>query len=245
MIYPLATGLAAGLGTIGLLYGGCAYAALWPASQIFGPTLIAPAQPDQIAMTFDDGPNPAWTPKLLNHLARHNVRATFFLVGSYAARNPGLVSEMVSAGHTIGNHSWRHPNLALSSAAKIRLELVRSRSLLEEMTGKPVRLFRPPFGARRPAVLTIARSLGMVPVLWNAMTSDWSTPDAAVIADRLSQKIDRNRHRGWASNVVLHDGNHLDPVANRAPSVAAAKTLIAEYEGRCQFVTVDQWIDRQ
>jgi len=243
MISPVLTGIAAGLGAAGLLYGGCAYAALWPTSQIFGPTLVAPNNPDEIALTFDDGPNPTWTPILLKHLARRNVHATFFLVGSYAAREPNLVREIISAGHSVGNHSWRHPNLAFSTEAKIRLELVRSRSVLEEVTNQPVRLFRPPFGARRPAVLKIARSLGMVPVLWNAMTTDWSTPEATLIADRLTKKIDHNRQHGHASNVVLHDGNHMDPKADRGPSVAAAKLLLARYKDRCRFVRIDEWCE--
>jgi len=110
---PFATGLSVGLGAVtalGLAAGGCAYAALWPASQIFGKTFIAPRRPGELGLTFDDGPNPAWTPQLLDLLASHEVKATFFLVGKFAQAEPELVRRIQSAGHLIGNHSWSHPS---------------------------------------------------------------------------------------------------------------------------------------
>ena len=103
----------------GLAWGGLSYCALWPESQIFGETLIAPERPGEIALTYDDGPNPAWTPQLLDILARHNIKATFFLIGSYAAREGALVRQMAAAGHVIGNHSWHHPNLALTPRDRV------------------------------------------------------------------------------------------------------------------------------
>jgi peptidoglycan/xylan/chitin deacetylase (PgdA/CDA1 family) len=233
-------GLAAAAG-LGLAAGGCAYAALWPGSQLFGPALIAPRRPGEVALTFDDGPNPVWTPRLLEILASHDVHATFFLVGSRAQAEPALVRQIVSAGHVVGNHSWSHPNLALCSASRIADELRRTSHSLEEITGAPIRFFRPPFGARRPEVLRAARRLGMTPVLWNAMTSDWKNPSAEAIVNRLILKIDRLQRRGHAANIVLHDGSHSDPAANRAPSIAAADKLIAHYELTRRFVTLDAW----
>lgn len=231
-------GAAAGLG---LAAGGYAYAAMWPASRIFGSALIAPARPGELALTFDDGPNPAWTPHLLDALAEHQVHAAFFMVGSRAAQQPQLVRQVLAAGHQIGNHSWSHLNLALTGTARIREELRRSNETLEQIAGAPVRWFRPPFGARRPAVLRVARELGLQPVLWNAMTSDWEEPSAEAIVQRLSAKIDRLQRRGRAANIVLHDGSHMDATANRAPSVAAAAQLITHYKESHQFVTVDAW----
>lgn len=237
-------GVLASLGAagLGLAAGGCAYAALWPSSRIFGAALIAPRRPGELALTFDDGPNPAWTPHLLEVLAEHDVRATFFLLGSRAQAEPALVRRIVAAGHLVGNHSWSHPNLALCSGAKIREELIRTRDVLEQMTGSPVRFFRPPFGGRRPATLTIARELGMMPVLWNAMTSDWSEPSGERIAGELTAKIDRLTQRGWAANLVLHDGGHREIAANRGPSVAAVSQLAARYRASHRFVTVEAWI---
>jgi len=242
MFSPLEIGIGLGAAAgLGLAAGGCAYAAYWPGSQLFGPALIAPRRPGEIALTFDDGPNPIWTPRLLEILANHNLRATFFLVGRRAQYEPALVRQIVSAGHLVGNHSWSHPNLALCSASRIADELARTSRTLEEITGAPIRFFRPPFGARRPEVLRAARSLGMTPVLWNAMTSDWKNPSSEAIAAQLIRKIDRLQRRGHAATIVLHDGNHLDPTANRAPSTAAAGKLIARYEQTHRFVTLDAW----
>jgi len=236
-------GMLAGLGAagLGLAAGGCAYAAVWPGSRIFGEALIALRRPGELALTFDDGPNRTWTPRLLDVLAEHGVRATFFLLGSRAQAEPEMVRRMAAAGHLIGNHSWSHPNLALSSRARIREELTQAWDMLEQIMGAPVRFFRLPFGARRPATLCIARELGMTPVLWNAMTSDWSEPSGERIAAQLSAKIDRLRRRGWAANIVLHDGGHLDGAANRGPSLAAAGLLVARYKATHRFVTVDRW----
>jgi peptidoglycan/xylan/chitin deacetylase (PgdA/CDA1 family) len=194
-----------------------------------------------LALTFDDGPNAAWTPRLLDILARNNVRATFFLVGSRAQAEPALVRRIVEAGHLIGNHSWSHLNLALAAASRVREELTRTSRTLEQIAGAPVKYFRPPYGARRPYVLRTARSLGMVPVLWNAMTSDWSEPSTEKIVERLTRRIDHLERRGRAANIVLHDGSHREISANRGPSVAAAERLIVRYKGAHRFVTLDAW----
>jgi peptidoglycan/xylan/chitin deacetylase (PgdA/CDA1 family) len=232
-----------GAAAVGLLAGGWAYAALYPQSQIFGPMLIAPERAGEIALTFDDGPNPAWTPRLLDMLAAHRVKATFFLVGKYVEAEPYLTRHIADSGHIIGNHSWSHPNLALSSRRKIREELYNTKHTLEQIIGSRVRYFRPPFGARRPFVLNEARELGMSPVLWNAMTKDWEEPDAEVIAERLGDKVDALGRRGRSATIVLHDGGHLEPAADRGPSVAAAEMLIKRFIGVRRFVTAEylQW----
>jgi len=244
MYSPLAIGVYAGLGAaagLGLAAGGCAYAAYWPGSRIFGKTLVAPRHPGELALTFDDGPNPAFTPRLLDVLASHDVRATFFLVGSHAQAEPELVRRIVAAGHLIGSHSWSHLNLALAPLQRVHDELARTSEALEQIAGVPVRFFRPPFGARRPAVLNAARQMGLVPVMWNAMTSDWSEPSADAIAKRLARTIDRLEQWGWAANIVLHDGGHLDQCAYRGPSVAAAGQLALRYRASHRFVTLDAW----
>ncbi|MGC9159648.1 MAG: polysaccharide deacetylase family protein, partial [Terracidiphilus sp.] len=175
MLSPLAQGMETGMGAVaglGLAVGGCAYAALWPGSRLFGEALVAPRHPGELALTFDDGPNPAWTPQLLDVLAAHGVQATFFMVGNYAHTQPALVRQVAERGHLIGNHSWSHPNLAITAPSRVRQQLLRTKETLEQITGLPIKHFRPPFGARRPDVLRAARSLDMVPVLWNAMASD-------------------------------------------------------------------------
>src|SRR5277367_4496322 len=122
MLSSLESGIYTGVGVaagLGLVWGGCAYAATWPSSRIFGAALISPPRPGELALTFDDGPNPAWTPRLLDILAGHGVRATFFLVGRYALSEPELAQRIADGGHVIANHSWSHPKLALAPSAKV------------------------------------------------------------------------------------------------------------------------------
>jgi peptidoglycan/xylan/chitin deacetylase (PgdA/CDA1 family) len=244
MISPIATGVYAGLGVTacaGVAWGAYAYASMWPGSRIFGEALVAPARPGELALTFDDGPNATWTPRLLDVLAKQEVRATFFLLGGRAEAEPELVRRIAEAGHVIGNHSWSHPNMARARAGRVRDELERTNKTLQQITGAPVKFFRPPYGARRPAVFRIAREMGLKLVLWNAMTSDWSDPSADRIAYKLAERIDRLRQRGRAANIVLHDGGHRDPGANRAHSVAAVERLIERYKETHRFVTLDAW----
>lgn len=234
-------GATAVAGLAGLGIGGYAYAANWPGSQLFGRTLVAPRRPRELALTFDDGPNPAWTPRLLDVLAEHKVRATFFMLGGFVKAERELARRVFEAGHLIGNHSWSHPKLSAASDAQVLEQLTRTNDILAEITGSPVRLFRPPFGARRPYVLKLARQLGLNPVTWNAMTSDWREPSADKIASSLMNKIDRNQRRGYASNIVLHDGNHRALGADRGPSVAATAQLLERYTATHTFVTLDAW----
>ncbi len=244
MISPIATGIYAGLGLAacaGVAAGVYAYASMWPGSRLFGEALTAPARPDELAFTFDDGPNATWTPMLLDVLASHKVRATFFLLGERAKAEPQLVQRMAAAGHVIGNHSWDHPNLARSSPEVIREQLRRTKDTLEQITGKAVKFFRPPFGARRPAVFRIAREMELNLVLWNAMVPDWSDPSPRRITERMTDKIERLRQMGRAANIVLHDGGHKDPAADRQASVAVAERLIERYKGTHHFVTLDAW----
>ena len=240
-----AIAILAGASAAGLAIGGYHYATFWPTSQIFGRTLTAPrldpGKPDEIALTFDDGPNPAFTPRLLELLDRHNVKATFFMVGQYASNQPALTRQIADRGHLIGNHTWSHPNLASTAPQKVREELRTTSDALEQIISKPIRYFRPPFGARRPHVLHTARELGLEPVTWNAMTNDWSEPSADRIAATLSAKIDHLQAHGFAANIVLHDGSHREPAANRQPSITAATQLLERYAKTHKFVTVEEW----
>jgi peptidoglycan-N-acetylglucosamine deacetylase len=236
-------GISAAAG-LGLVWGGFAYASMWPGSRLFGSAITAPRRPGELALTFDDGPNPAWTPQLLEILAGHNVSATFFMVGKFAEAEPALVRRVAQAGHLIGNHSWNHPNLAVTGDARIYEELKRTSDALEQIIGSPVRFFRPPFGARRPEVFRVARSLGLAPVLWNAMTNDWEEPSPERITESLSRRIDRLTRSGRAVNIVLHDGGHRALGANREPSVNAARQLIEKFKPTHRFVTLENWTER-
>jgi len=229
----------------GVIAGALAYGSLSPTSQLFGRTLTAPRRsengPDEIALTFDDGPNPRWTPQLLELLAKHNVRATFFLIGQYAAAQRSLVRQTHKAGHLIGNHTWTHPNLARMSAQQTREELSRTNEELEQITGASVRYFRPPFGLRRPATLRIARELGLIPVTWNVIGNDWNAPSAEAITIRVTRLIAVNQRHGYATNLVLHDGGHRTLEADRSHTVVATGALLSGFGPKRRFVTLDEW----
>jgi peptidoglycan/xylan/chitin deacetylase (PgdA/CDA1 family) len=223
--------------------GVCTYGAMAPRSQLFGRTIVAGRDTAEFALTFDDGPNEPWTSNLLDVLARHDVRATFFLIGKYVRQRPALVREIYEAGHLIGNHTVTHPWLMVESPRKVREELAGCNAALEDVLGQPVRFFRPPHGSRRPDVLSAARDLGLTPVMWNAMGFDWRiNVTAGDIAAHLERGIVRNQQRGHGSNLLLHDGGHLALGADRSQSVEATRMILERFApGKVRYLTVDGW----
>src|SRR4051794_24848872 len=123
-----------------------------PRSQLFGRTFIGDeAEGRQLALTFDDGPNDPHTLRLLEVLARHEVKATFFVIGRYVEQRPDIVRTIVSEGHIVANHTHTHPNLIFRSQTQLRDEIARCERALDDAVGsRHAPLFRPPFGARRP-----------------------------------------------------------------------------------------------
>jgi len=202
--------------------------------------MIAPKRPDEIALTFDDGPNPAVTPAMLEMLAKAGVRASFFVIGRYVQECPGLVREIRAAGHLVGNHTETHPWLAWQTEQRIREELGGASAAIEDALGERVRYFRPPHGARRPAVLRIAREMGMIPVQWNVICQDWKPLGADGILQQAVRGVERNRRRGVGTNVVLHDGWQHGLGAARMDTVTAVERLVERYRGM-KFVGVDAW----
>jgi peptidoglycan/xylan/chitin deacetylase (PgdA/CDA1 family) len=237
-----AADVAAGAVAAGLLSGGLTYASQWPTSQLFGRTLVAGDDPAEIALTFDDGPNDAATPELLDVLAQRGVRATFFAIGDFARRQPELIRRVVAEGHLLGNHTMSHPKLSLTSAVRVRAELAECNAVLEQITGVAVRYFRPPFGARRPVVLRAARESGLTPVMWNVTGYDWDPIGVDRILANLENGVSRNRRGGRASNLLLHDGGHLGMGAARVDTVRAVERLLEAHAGMAtKFVGVDAW----
>lgn len=225
---------------IGLAAGGYAYAGMWPTSQLFGRTLVAGRDPNEYALTYDDGPNDACTERLLEVLARHNARATFFMIGRFVRERGNLVRKVRAAGHMVGNHTFTHPVLLWTAPKKAHEELATTNAALEDALGEKVSYFRPPHGARRPDVLRSARELGLTPVLWNAMGYDWRPTTVETIVGNLEKGIRRNRRAGCGSNLLLHDGGQAGIGQDRMASVEATDQILRAAQG-VRFVTVDAW----
>jgi len=216
------------------------YQSMSPTGQWYGRTFTG-LKPGtrQLALTYDDGPNDPHTFRLLEVLARHNVRATFFLIGRYVNWRPDIARELVRAGHVVGNHTWSHPNLIFTSPLQTRLQLQDCEQALTDAVGEHSRLFRPPFGGRRPNTLRLARVLGLEPVMWNVTGWDWKGKPAEYVERRVSRQI-----RG-GDVILLHDGNHEAFGADRSQTVVATDRLIARYKAEgYEFVTVPEMMER-
>ena len=188
-----------GAGAVVATAGAAAYHAMAPWAQGFGATFVGGSPSSkQIALTYDDGPNDPHTFKLLDVLANDDVRATFFLIGRYVERRPDIVRDLLKAGHAIGNHTLTHPSLALTGAEQTRIQLEECQRAVQDATGESPRLFRPPFGARRPHTLRIARSLGLEPVMnWtvdNNGAYDYAADTRGYTVGLLAEYHERN----WA-----------------------------------------------
>jgi peptidoglycan/xylan/chitin deacetylase (PgdA/CDA1 family) len=218
-----------------------------PGNQLFGRTLVAgPSNAREVALTFDDGPNPPYTNRILDVLRAEHVHATFFIVGRAADAYPDVVRRMVREGHALGNHTWDHSHLLVQSRAAMRNELRRTDDTIYRVAGERPRLMRPPFGARDFAVLEEAKKLGYTVVMWSVpLPKDWEQPGDAAIAKRV---IDNVRDGGI---VVLHDGNRgivcgkraatAAALCDRGQDVAATRTIIEQLRAQgYHFVTIPQ-----
>jgi peptidoglycan/xylan/chitin deacetylase (PgdA/CDA1 family) len=212
------------------------YATMAPGSQLYGRTLTHGSDRNQLALTFDDGPNDPHTLRLLEVLARHEAKATFFLIGKYVRQRPEIARAIQSAGHEIGNHTYSHPNLIFVSATRLRQELDDCRKALEDALGAKTSLFRPPFGGRRPSVLGTARAMGLEPIMWSVTAYDWSAKSPEAIVGIVTRQVDRRRNP-QAEIVLLHDGGHLAFGTDRSHTVEATRQLLERYKPK-QFVSI-------
>ena len=241
-------------GVAAAVAGVAAWGAVSCTAQLFGPALCRTRRSTQIAVTFDDGPNPAVTPHLLALLGRHNVRATFFLVGQFARSNPELVAETASRGHVIGNHTETHPNLALASTLRVESELARCQeSIANALTraggaNHMPRWLRPPFGYRLPQGWRAARRAGLRGIVtWSLTAYDWKPQQPEQLIARLAQVAERANRAGGpfvdrgGEVVLLHDGDYRQIGADRSHVLAALEHWLPRWQDAgFEFVTIDQ-----
>lgn len=220
-----------GAGAAAVLAG---YHSMAPRSQWFGRAFCGLTSGSrQMALTFDDGPNDPHTLNLLDVLAKHNVPATFFMIGRYVRERPDIALEVKNRGHVVANHTFTHPFLTFESARSVRGELEQCRTALAEAVGEHSNLFRPPWGARRPAVLRTVRQLGLQPIMWSVTGFDWDAPSAEYIQKKVTARV-----RG-GDVILLHDGGHKAFGTDRWHTVKAVESLIPRYKSEgYEFVTI-------
>ena len=210
-----------------------------PWSQFYGANFNGAAPGTRtLALTYDDGPNDPYTGQLLEVLAKHGVKATFFLLGQFVSERPALARAVAEAGHAIGSHCYTHQNLIFLSSAQLRQQLEKASRAIEAATGVHPKLFRPPYGGRRPGTFSVVREYGMVPVMWRVSCSDWSARSHESIVRHAVSQI-----KG-GDIILLHDGGHLRMGTDRSLSVRATDEIVRRYKGEgYEFVTVPEMMD--
>ncbi len=184
----------------------------------------------EIALTFDDGPNPTYTPQILTILQEFGIKATFFDIGYLVKDYPALVQQEYSEGHIVGEHSWSHPDLTHLSVSNVRSQLAVASDAIQSAIGIRPTFFRPPYGAVNLTVMQQAKALNLSIIVWNDDPQDWSLPGVHVIIQRA---VDEARN---GTIILMHDGG-----GNRTQTIAALPTIISTLQARgYHFVTIQQ-----
>jgi len=199
--------------------------------------------PHALALTFDDGPDPQWTPAILDVLKEKNVKASFFIIGANAEAHPGLIQRILAEGHEIGNHTFTHPNLAETSGAADAVELNATQRLFEALTGRSMRLFRPPYlGDAEPVTedeivpVEIAQNLGYITVGVHVDPLDWEQPSASEMMKRVLEAVNNPNPELRGTIILLHDSG-----GDRSATVALLPGLIDQLRARgYHFVLVSR-----
>lgn len=221
--------------------GVAAWGAIAPSSELYGPTIRHTGAAKKIALTFDDGPNPAVTPRLLDLLQKYCVPASFFLIGKFVRDCPGIVQEMSARGHLVCNHTDTHPILIFQSREKIHAELAWCQDAVAAATKQnPPRWMRPPYGFRSPFLGQEVRRLGLRGVvMWSQICQDWTPQPPERLIRRLARTVRPGGRRG--DIIVLHDGDHRALNGDRHHVVAALEHWLPRWrDAGIEFVTIEQ-----
>lgn len=211
------------LGAAAVAYAGPGVTALGPVRQRLFPDLAGLGHPGHVALTFDDGPDPASTPRFLELLARHGVRATFFLLGDMVMRAPGLAAQIALAGHEIGVHGFHHAYTVLRGPRATRDDLARAVEVISVASRVTPRWYRPPYGVLSSAALSAAQRLGLTPVLWSCWGREWA-PGAT--ADSVYRTVTARLEGG--GTILLHDSDCTSPSGAAHAALGALPRLLAE-----------------
>jgi peptidoglycan/xylan/chitin deacetylase (PgdA/CDA1 family) len=175
-------------------------------------------------LTFDDGPNPGVTPKVLSLLDKFGIRATFFVLGKYVRQNPGLLADIAARGHVIGNHTYAHPNLLFLRGREIIEELNQCEDTIVRAIGRRSRCVRPPFGFRGPQFQSAVRDAGFAKVImWSVAARDWKPQPW----ERVSRRLCGVRA---GDIVLLHDGDHRNATADRSHMLKALEFWLPRWK---------------
>jgi peptidoglycan-N-acetylglucosamine deacetylase len=219
--------LGAAAGGLATAYAGPGITGLGSVRRRFFAGLAGQGAPDHVALTFDDGPDPASTPQFLRLLADRGVRATFFMLGSMAERSPGLTAEIAAAGHEIGVHGFDHRYLPARGPRATYADLRRATNVLRDITGLRPVLFRPPYGVLSGPALVAAGSLGLTPLLWGCWGREWTRGSTAQsVFATLAKDL-----RGGVT-VLLHDSGCTSPPGSWQAGLGALALLLDECERR-------------
>ncbi len=208
-----------------LVFGVCiGWLVVSPRTQLFVPTVFrAPGASQRIAFTFDDGPDPTWTPRVLDLLAEHGAKGTFFVVGERAEAHPELIARITREGHELGCHTQSHAfGFHFWTASQIARDIQRAQDVLQRLVGRPARMFRPPQGIRAPQLQSALDRLPARPlcVTWTARGFDSRPTTAARIEANLLTALQPG------SILTLHDGTGFGGGSDRAPTLAALGSLL-------------------
>jgi peptidoglycan/xylan/chitin deacetylase (PgdA/CDA1 family) len=219
--------LAGVVGVTALVHAGPALAGVSPIGMRVTPSLVGRGRPGHVALTFDDGPDPASTPEFLTVLDGLGWRATFFMLGTRARRSPGLVADVVAAGHEVAVHGDEHRNMLRRTPWGAADDIRRCRDTLSELSGATPVWFRPPFGILSYGALRGARRAGLTTVLWTTWGRDWreaATPET-VAADVMRRYVD-------GGTVLLHDVDGESYPGSWRSALGALPLLADEFAAR-------------